>query len=296
MRKLATFLDYSDVNIQCRASVSGMDSAMSVGVSGRAEGGVRPLYLAGTNKNAAPQSSTAVAEQVRRPANIPEQLLSVIPAQQFAAEVNAGNQAVKPFVPETDLNRATPLMAGNILGKYRQTHHGQGEFSRLNKRPIVDASLRCLIKVVSVGVVLAAIFSFVFGIGRVNDLGMVPNVEPGDMLLFYRLPREYKVGEVIAFRYQGKIRAARIVARPGDTVNIDSAGLKVNDAGQYEPKIFKETRPLEAGIAFPVTLKPDEYFILGDNRDKTTDSRIFGPIKKNEISGRVFSVVRNRGI
>lgn len=39
MRKLATFLDYSDVNIQCRASVSGMDSAMSVGVSGRAEVG-----------------------------------------------------------------------------------------------------------------------------------------------------------------------------------------------------------------------------------------------------------------
>lgn len=167
---------------------------------------------------------------------------------------------------------------------------------RARAKPLVEALLQLFIKLTTIGLVIVALFSFVFGVNRVNDLGMLPNVSPGDMLLYYRLARHYKVGEVVTFNYKGQVRAARIVALPKDTVTIDESGFKVNGASQYEPKIYKETKALEAGIKFPVQLKDDEYFILGDNRDKTTDSRIFGPIKLQEIKGKVFSVIRNRGI
>lgn len=164
------------------------------------------------------------------------------------------------------------------------------------KRPLIEALLQLFVKLTTISLIVIAVFSFVFGINRVNDLGMLPNIAPGDMLLYYRLARDYKVGEVVAINYKGQVRALRIVALPKDKVSLDEHGFQVNGANQFEPKIYKETKALEAGIQFPVVLKDDEYFILGDNRDKTTDSRIFGPIKLREIKGRVFSVIRNRGI
>lgn len=164
------------------------------------------------------------------------------------------------------------------------------------KKPLVEALLQFFMKLTTICLIVIALFSFVFGVNRVNDLGMVPNIAPGDMLLYYRLARDYKVGEVIAINYKGQVRALRIVALPKDKISLDEHGFQVNGANQFEPKIYKETKALEAGIQFPLVLKDDEYFILGDNRDKTTDSRIFGPIKLREIKGRVFSVIRNRGI
>lgn len=129
-----------------------------------------------------------------------------------------------------------------------------------------------------------------------NDLEMLPNIAPGDLVIYYRLNNKLSVGDIIAYNYKGKEKIARIVAYPNDKVDIDDKGFKVNGGYQYEPKVFKQTLPFTQGIKFPVTLAQDEYFILGDNRDKTVDSRIFGPIKKNQIKGRVMIVIKTRGI
>ena len=155
------------------------------------------------------------------------------------------------------------------------------------KDPVMRAILRLAIKITTVILLFVLVFTFVFGAFRVNDTGMVPNIAPGDLVLYYRLDKQCVIGDVVVCSYKDKKMTARVVAQPGDTVAINEDGLKVNDSLQYEPKTYKETMAFEEGVEFPIVLGADEYFFLGDNRDRTTDSRLFGPVKKSDLYGKV---------
>lgn len=164
------------------------------------------------------------------------------------------------------------------------------------KDPVAKALLKLSIKIVSLCLIISFVFTFIFGMYRVNDISMIPNISPGDMILFYRLDKDLSVGEAVVYSYKKENKIARIVAMSGDIVNIDEKGLVVNNSHQYEPKIYKETLPFKDGIKYPVKLKENEIFLLADNRDKTFDSRLFGPVEKKYIKGKIFTLLRRRGI
>ena len=168
--------------------------------------------------------------------------------------------------------------------------------NKVNKDPVFKALLKLLIKIVSLLIVIVSIFTFVFGIYRVEDTSMVPNISPGDMILFYRLDKNFIVGETVVYSYHGENKIARVVAMANDEVDINENGLVVNGSVQYEPKIYKETLAFTDGIKFPVKLKNDEYFLLSDNRDKSADSRLYGPFEQKFIKGKIFTLLRRRGI
>lgn len=169
-------------------------------------------------------------------------------------------------------------------------------YKKNQKDPVTRALLKLAIKIVSICLVIAFVFTFIFGMYRVNDTSMVPNISPGDMILFYRLDKDFVVGETVVYSYNKENKIGRIVAMPGDVVNIDEKGLVVNNSHQYEPKIYKETLPFTDGIKYPVKLKENEIFLLADNRDKSVDSRLFGPVEKKYIKGKIFTLLRRRGI
>lgn len=169
-------------------------------------------------------------------------------------------------------------------------------YKKNQKDPVTRALLKLAIKIVSICLVIAFVFTFIFGMYRVNDTSMVPNISPGDMILFYRLDKDSVVGETVVYSYNKENKIGRIVAMPGDVVNIDEKGLVVNNSHQYEPKIYKETLPFTDGIKYPVKLKENEIFLLADNRDKSVDSRLFGPVEKKFIKGKIFTLLRKRGI
>lgn len=169
-------------------------------------------------------------------------------------------------------------------------------YKKNKKDPVTRALLKLAIKIVSICLVIAFVFTFIFGMYRVNDTSMVPNISPGDMILFYRLDKDFVVGETVVYSYNKENKIGRIVAMPGDVVNIDEKGLVVNNSHQYEPKIYKETLPFTDGIKYPVKLKENEIFLLADNRDKSVDSRLFGPVEKKFIKGKIFTLLRRRGI
>lgn len=169
-------------------------------------------------------------------------------------------------------------------------------YKKNQKDPVTRALLKLAIKIVSICLVIAFVFTFIFGMYRVNDTSMVPNISPGDMILFYRLDKDFVVGETVVYSYNKENKIGRIVAMPGDVVNIDEKGLVVNNSHQYEPKIYKETLPFTDGIKYPVKLKENEIFLLSDNRDKSVDSRLFGPVEKKFIKGKIFTLLRRRGI
>jgi signal peptidase I len=122
---------------------------------------------------------------------------------------------------------------------------------------------------------------------------MEPNFEDGDYLIIdeitYRF-REPKRGEVVVFKNPLNERQRfikRIVGLPGEKIEISNGKIFISNG---ERKILTEPY---LNFSFTsgdvqITLGKDEYFVLGDNRQFSLDSRRFGPIKKKEIVGRVF--------
>jgi signal peptidase I len=93
-----------------------------------------------------------------------------------------------------------------------------------------------------------------------------------------------------------KRMTGRVVAVAGDTVDITKDGLKINGAEQISQDIYFDTTQFKSGVDFPLTVKEGQVFILGDNRPKASDSRIYGCIDLKDIRGKVIAIIRNRGI
>lgn len=95
--------------------------------------------------------------------------------------------------------------------------------------------------------------------------------------------------DVVICRYPGRedTYVKRVVGIPGDTVEVKKDVVLVNGTALTEDYI---TYPADYNFG-PVTLKADEYFVLGDNRIHSTDSHIIGPIKRDAILGRVRLVI-----
>ena len=92
------------------------------------------------------------------------------------------------------------------------------------------------------------------------------------------------------------MQVRRIIAGPGDRVDISENGLEINGYLQQEDDIYTDTMRFAEGIDFPVTVGQEEYFVLGDNRENARDSRIYGLVNQKEIKGTVISLLRRRGL
>ncbi|MDR1479896.1 MAG: signal peptidase I [Planctomycetaceae bacterium] len=119
-----------------------------------------------------------------------------------------------------------------------------------------------------------------------------------------------KRGDIVRFYYYDKdgkadpkLWARRIVGLPGETIDIDPPYILINGKRLVEPDIFKKISESQDGytgycfsksnnrIALPVTLGNDEYFLLGDNSEKSVDSRMFGSVRRSNIKAKVIRIV-----
>lgn len=160
---------------------------------------------------------------------------------------------------------------------------------------IKDDILFLGLKILIFVVLLAVIFLFIFGICRCSDNMMSPAFKDGDLVVYYRLQKEYQPSDTVVLEKDGETQVRRIIAKAGDEVDMTEDGLKINGYLQQENEIYTETLPYTEGISFPITIGEDEYFVLGDNRTNAKDSRIYGTVKKGEIKGMVITLLRRRG-
>jgi signal peptidase I len=153
--------------------------------------------------------------------------------------------------------------------------------------------------VIKIGVfagILLLLFTFLYGFHRNADPGMAPAVRDGDLMIFYRLDKKYRPGNLILLTFQGKKQVRRVVATAGDTVDITGEGLLVNGALQQESLIYQETQRYAEGIEFPLTLGEGQVFVLGDARENAADSRVYGPVNAKDIRGSVITILRRRSM
>lgn len=122
---------------------------------------------------------------------------------------------------------------------------------------------------------------------------MSPALTMGDRLVYSRLDKKPVAHDVIVFEKDGEARVARVVAIPGDTVEITPEGsLIVNGNCILEDRINEPTYPYNEYVSYPITLAENEYFVLADNRRTGVDSRYYGTVKAKEIKGTLILVIR----
>lgn len=140
---------------------------------------------------------------------------------------------------------------------------------------------------------LLLIFGLVFGVVPMSDNAMRPGISAGDLLFYFRRNSGYNDGDVVVWRRGGKTWAGRIVARGGDTVDIDDDGhLAINGNRKIETDIVYQTARYGNRVTYPLTLKAGQFFVLGDYRIGAKDSRYDGPIPQEAIAGKVILVMR----
>jgi signal peptidase I len=168
--------------------------------------------------------------------------------------------------------------------------------ARASPPPVWRELLSLLVKLAAICAAFALAFTFLYGLHRNPDPDMTPAVKDGDLVLFYRLDKDYAAGELLVLSFRGQKQVRRVVAAAGDTVDITENGLTVNGALQQELNIYEDTQRYEDGTTLPVTLAEGEVFVLGDSRENATDSRVYGPVNVRDTLGTVIAVIRRRNL
>lgn len=166
------------------------------------------------------------------------------------------------------------------------------------KRKIQKELLHTGLYILGVLLITWILVAFVIQRTGVDGSSMETTLSDGDNLFVDKLSYRFRDPErfdIIVFppRYDNEIYfIKRIIGLPGETVRIDDAGnIYINDELLQESYGREVIRPENVGIASePITLGEDEYFVMGDNRNNSRDSRseAVGNIRRDEILGRAW--------
>ncbi len=151
------------------------------------------------------------------------------------------------------------------------------------------AQLRTVVIIGAQSAVLVLIAAaFFMRIPRVTGSSMSPGIDSGEVVLvdtlFYKM-RSIRRGDIVAFKHdpgEPELYLKRVVATAGDRIAIVAGTVYVNGRRQTEPYVHDH----DTASAAPTVVPPGAFYVLGDNRAHSDDSRRFGPATSSQIVGR----------
>ena len=165
----------------------------------------------------------------------------------------------------------------------------EAELQRENYRQSFSFSLRntvfALITVAAAAVLVAVLIMPVL---QIYGGSMTPTLSEGDIVLSVK-GGELKTGDIIAFYYNNNVLIKRVIARPGDWVDIAPDGtVYVNETALDEPYIDRKALG-ETNIALPYQVPESRVFVMGDHRAASIDSRntAVGCVASEQVVGKV---------
>lgn len=131
--------------------------------------------------------------------------------------------------------------------------------------------------------VVILIRSFIITPVRVDGESMDNSLKDGQILLLYRLGKIERYDIVVVKEDEDDKIIKRVYGMPGETIKIDHNHIYINGEIIADDYAFGKTSDYDE-----ITLKEDEYFVLGDNREISKDSRRMGPFTKDNIKGTII--------
>lgn len=151
--------------------------------------------------------------------------------------------------------------------------------------------------IIFVLVIVLPVRYFVFEPFVIKGESMSPNFHNGDYLiaekisLFFEKPKRFDVVIFKAPPHEEDYYIKRIIGLPGETVEIKNGKIYIYNKQNPQGLELKEnflTTQLDPNEKIKITLKNDEYFVLGDNRQASFDSRKWGPLPQKNLIGKVI--------
>lgn len=165
----------------------------------------------------------------------------------------------------------------------------QAELKRENYRKRYGRMLRSTLSILLVAAAVAVLVSnLFFPVLRIYGTSMSPALENGNIVTAVR-SGGYERGDVIAFYYNNKILVKRVIGLPGEWVDIDETGqVLINEQPLDEPYL-EEMALGECDIELPYQVPEGRYFVMGDHRSVSSDSRSsqVGCVAEEEIIGKL---------
>lgn len=152
-----------------------------------------------------------------------------------------------------------------------------------------------LVRVVFLVAAAWFLFTKLFLFSKVSGMEMFPSLKDGDLAVIYCLQKDYAVNEVIAYEMDGELRFGRVVACGNDVVTLEEDGTLLVNGTEQSGEILYPTYPRE-GDTEPERVPEGCVYVLGDYRTQSTDSRDFGSVPKEQVKGKVITILRRRGL
>jgi len=181
-------------------------------------------------------------------------------------------------------------MAREVVAQRRQDYAYEDEQGEQRGARL----LREILEVAILTLLLFIIVHLVVQNYRVDGPSMQPTLHNHEYILVDKAQYVFSKpqrGDVVVFQYPrdpSEDFVKRIIGVPGDTVSVDANGqVTVDGVAINEPYVNDLTNPYQPNTWL---LKPDQYFVLGDNRGDSSDSRDWGPVPLHDIIGKAALV------
>ncbi len=153
-------------------------------------------------------------------------------------------------------------------------------------KKILRSTIYTLVIVAAISVLVATLLLPVL---QIYGTSMNPNLYEGEIVVSIKAS-SFKTGDIVAFYYNNRVLVKRIIALPGDTVVIAENGdVYVNNELVDEPYLTEKSYGT-TDLEYPYTVPQNSYFVLGDHRESSVDSRssLVGCVEREEIIGKII--------